>query len=697
MSDPQIKYAITADDRFTATFRRLRSEMQGVRDQAAGVAAGIVRIAGPVGLLSGVLGAAGGVSLFRQLTQDLAALQDAADATGATVEKLSALEAVALRNGDSLDTVSAATLRLNKVLAETQEDGPMARQLRRIGLNAAELRRLDPADAVAAVARALSGYADDGERARLVQELFGKSAAQLAGFLRDAAEAGDLAATTTRDVVEQADRFNKQMAQLRSEVNLAARSLVGGLVPALSQTLLALRELSRGPGLGAAALEAFKGNAFATAQEGLEKYNRDIADLDAKLRALRSDTRPLVRAGSAGEISRLQAQRAELEKFATAYRNILNANSAGAGRGALVPGAQALPSVGAPPAARAAAPPPPPVSEAQRYLEQLQKQGEKLQDLSAYEQLLADIQAKRIDGLTPRLTAELKLAAQRVDLQRQINTETQREADLQAVLAGAQQRRLDDALRLLEQTPTGQLQGLSGQGDKLLELSRSLPESDPRQRQILEAMQQLRKQADEIGSPVDAAKDKFDLLADAIEKSMDRSTAAISDFVISGRGDVDDLLAAFSRDVLRDLIEEPVRDSMKQVAKTIRESLRGSEFDLFKTLASLFGGGDVPVVNMDIGSLLGFTGRAGGGSVNKGDLVRWQENGREWFIPGADGAVVNQSQMRAMGGGAPVNQTNTFVINGGDPEEVERRISRALARNNAGLARSQRLRGAFAG
>ena len=61
--------------------------------------------------------------------------------------------------------------------------------LKAIGLNAQELRRIDPAEALQRVAVALNRYSDDGNKARIVQELFGKSVREVAPFMKDPAEA----------------------------------------------------------------------------------------------------------------------------------------------------------------------------------------------------------------------------------------------------------------------------------------------------------------------------------------------------------------------------------------------------------------------------------------------------------------------------------------------------------------------------
>ena len=111
--DKEIRYAVTAEDRFSRTFRQLKTDIGSSRDQMGG----LVSVAGKVNLALGAmsLGALGGAGLglaIKQLVNDLDSLNDAADATGSSIENLSALEDVARRNGQGLETVVSAALKL---------------------------------------------------------------------------------------------------------------------------------------------------------------------------------------------------------------------------------------------------------------------------------------------------------------------------------------------------------------------------------------------------------------------------------------------------------------------------------------------------------------------------------------------------------------------------------------------------------
>lgn len=699
MSDKDIRYSITAEDRFSRTFASLKRDIAGAKDSVGGLVDVASRANAALGAITlGAAGAGGLLLGIKQLANELDALNDAADATGSTVENLSALERVARLNGESLEIVTTSAMRLNKVLNEAKPDSPIAAQLRQIGLDAAQLRQLDPSLAVRQVAVALAGFQDDGDKARLILDLFGKSAQQLAPYLKDLAEAGELNATVTAEQAQQAEKFNKELARASTNVSDAARAIVSDLLPAVNKYAQIIRILASGPSLSSIFGAVLSGNTFSNAADGLAYYNAEIAKLDEQLRAIDAGRAPARSIYGRDYVKDINERRAALLQFADTYRSLVNMDSAGAGRGFVNPVPE-RPSVGAPPAApkKPAAGP----SEAERYLEQLDRQTEKLRELTTLQQLEADIANRRIDGLTPKMEAELRRAAQRVDLQRQLNAEIEREAGFQRLLNDKTQRDLDEVQRLLSQTDSGRLQSLESQADKLLEFSRRIGEDDPRQKQVMEAMRRLREEAQKIIEPVQPAVDAYGRLADAVEKSMERTTSALLDMAISGRGSVKELGQAFAYDVLRELIEEPVRQVMKNVAKEIANVLRGQGSPIMDLFRFLTGGGGGAGGGVDwIGAIRGFfgggTGRANGGEVQAGGLVRWQENGREWFVPGANGTVLTQGQLRAMSG--PVQQTNHIVINGAvDPVEVQRRVDAAIARNNAKLARTMRFGGAMAG
>jgi len=207
-------------------------------NQISGAFSGLKSVAATVGpVLAGVFAVAGIAGFVRQTLDGIDALNDLSDATGASVENLSALEDAAARTGTQMDTVGAALVKLNQQLAAAKPGNETDQALRAIGLSAEELRRIDPAQALLQVAQSLQQFEDDGNKARLVQELFGKSVKEVAPLLKDLAESGQLNATVTREQADQVDRFNKELARLGKTATDVARDISGPLITAINNLL----------------------------------------------------------------------------------------------------------------------------------------------------------------------------------------------------------------------------------------------------------------------------------------------------------------------------------------------------------------------------------------------------------------------------------------------------------------------------
>lgn len=671
-----IRYSISADDRFSRTFANLRRDLGAMRDSFGQLATGAAAVNSALGriALGGLAGGAGFVAGIKSLANELDALNDSADATGSTVEQLSALEDVARRNGGTLDLVTTSIVKLNQALNAAKPGSDVENALKALGLSAAELRRDDPAVALQKLAEALNGFATDGNKARVVQELFGKSLREVAPFLKDLAEAGALNAKVTSEQADAAERFNKQLFALQTNANNAGRSLVSDMLPALNEVferMKAMRE-TFGSLKGGLLAGLTSGKSFSDATEGVAFYTAEVARLQGTVDKLRTGGSVFDRINLGPREEELARARQWLqfyERTAVALKQF-----AGAGRGFVNPAPIEQPKLPGPPAPKA------PQSEAEKYLETLQKQAENVRELTAYEKVLNDLRSNRIDGVGQKVSRDALLAAaQRVDAAQRLKAEAAQEldlrkeilrveqlsADLIAKVADQRQAGINRALDLMAATPSGKREGIERDTEKVLDFARMFPDDERVQRQASQALQQLRKDLDDLEPKTEEVADGFTKLADSIEKSMDRATASILDFAIDGKGDFASIGRAIARDIARGLIEEPIQKEIKALGKsisdTLREALQGKDIfgellNFIKGLGSGSGGGGGGG-GMNWGSIIGWfsglfggtTGRALGGDVKAGQLVRWQEGGREFFVPDQNGTVVPGSQMRSAG------------------------------------------------
>lgn len=288
---------------------------------------------------------------FVRLVDGLDALNDAADATGASIENLSALEDIAARNGTAFETVTDAVVRMNKALGDAKPGSDTAEVFKALGLSIAELKQLDPAEAFQRIAVSLQRWADDGAKARIVQELFGKSLKEVAPLLKDAAEAGKLSATVTTEQAKAAEAYNKQVFALQKNVVDAARAMTGSLLPAMNDILAAFNNR----GFKAALDEFGEKIGFGAAYYGARNV-RILKDQVAELERELAGTGFLLggREEKLAELASKRARLAELERDtarAVARDRALSQigladNYSNEGRNALLPSLPDLPAKG---------------------------------------------------------------------------------------------------------------------------------------------------------------------------------------------------------------------------------------------------------------------------------------------------------------------------------------------------------------
>lgn len=230
----EAKIVISAQDNASRVLAQVRSDLQSVGATAARL--------GPI--LSGLgvsLSAGATFAWVKGIANGLDALNDLRDATGSSVENLSALEDIAARTGTTIDTVGTSLVKFNTVLKDAKPGNDAGAALKALNLDIKELQNLDPAEALRQTAVALAGFADDANKARLVQELFGRSVKEVAPFLKDLAEQGKLVATVTTAQAQAAEDFNKQISALEKNAADLSRQLAGPLISALNNTAEAFR------------------------------------------------------------------------------------------------------------------------------------------------------------------------------------------------------------------------------------------------------------------------------------------------------------------------------------------------------------------------------------------------------------------------------------------------------------------------
>jgi hypothetical protein len=422
MADPKI--VLTAVDKTSAAFASATANLRSLGERA-------LSVTGVLGGLGVSLSAGAALAWVKTITDGVDALNDLSDATGSSIENISALEDVAARTGTSMDAVGAALTKFNMLLKDAKPGSDAEAAMKALNLNIKELQALDPAEALRRTAVALSGFADDGNKARLVQELFGKSVKQVAPFLKDLAEKGALVATVTTEQAKAAEAFNKEIFSLQKNVTDLGRSLAGPLVESLNATAEAFRRSKK------------EGKDFL--ESVWDRYTSNVKDFKAGGGnlgpfSLGEDRRPKFLIDYAAQ-NESAAEKARLQRRPT----VSLPDAPGGGKAK--PADKAIASA---------------TNELQAYLQTLEKTYEKTQELSAVETARLRIGENLTRTSSVLVQQQIMGLAEQIDLTKKLNAEQEERIKIgrqAAIDSGVDNTAYQDQLaRLLESTPGAELE-----------------------------------------------------------------------------------------------------------------------------------------------------------------------------------------------------------------------------------------------
>lgn len=142
-----------------------------------------------------------------QAFDSIDSLGDTAAKIGTTTEALSRLQWAAQMTGSSSESLNAGLQKMNVQLAKAKAGDATSRTLQKIGLNAEELKSMDPAAAFKEIAGGIANIENPADKAATAMQLFGKGGVDLIGTLSagtaeiDALAAeSDLLGNTIKDV-----------------------------------------------------------------------------------------------------------------------------------------------------------------------------------------------------------------------------------------------------------------------------------------------------------------------------------------------------------------------------------------------------------------------------------------------------------------------------------------------------------------
>ncbi|MDP3797403.1 MAG: hypothetical protein Q8R06_09670 [Polaromonas sp.] len=519
--------------------------------------------AGKLGLALPALsvGAAGGAlaALTLEAAKAIDEFNDLKDATGASIENISALDRVARETGGNFDTVAGALVKFNKILNESGDDSKRASEiLKALGLDAAKLRNEDPAEGLRQVAVAFSKFADDGKKGQALLELTGKSVREMAPFMKDLADKTTLVASTTTKAAEEAEAFRKEIFKLQANAQDMARAFATLVIPTLT-TLL--RDF-----------DTFKQKASLSSLAG------DVISLNKELKELQS-LRGAPYLSADGLEKRIDDATKRLEAAKLRFQNADTATNPGI----VLPGTgdfaradrRVLPSLKVPDAKGSGKDPD---SDFKAYLSNLEKQIQKTYELNTVEKLLDDI---RRGALTVNLKqkSQLQELAEIIDKEKELTEQLKmrREASIAAGDAVNKGNEEYTSLlnRLLDSGPAAQLEK---QREAMLLLADALNTGRINAEQFNDAATGflgLNKQVDQMD----------DFAKQAAENIQDALGSGLNDIL---NGEFDNIGNGFKRMLNRMVAEAVAADLSRQLFGSLAKG--GSGAGLVGTALSAVGG-----------------------------------------------------------------------------------------------------------
>ena len=608
----------------------------------------------------------GGLEVARQvyentkaIIEQAASLNDLADATGSTVENLSRLSNQAKIAGTDFQTLQGLVLKLSAGMAGADdESSKVGAALKYLGVTTR-----DPAQALQEIAVKLNTYADGVGKAGLAVALFGKQGPAFLATLKDIAELQDVGATVSAKQAQEAEALQKELARLTVESRGFANIILNDVVPGLTQMIREIRESTVVAGGLFNAFRLFSGLDLSNPAKKIDEITKNIAWLEGQKTTggLFSDFNNRFVQGQIDDAKKqLEYAKLVLAQRQPGPRSFRNADREVA--------ALTKPQVDfrvpkEDKGTREA------ISEAQRYLEALEKQLQATFELSEVEKAevaIFDMRAKGVAGLTPVIEAQIRDYATQIQFSKDAADAEKKRLQVEQEAARIRERISQETTRQIEQEQR-EAQNIREQNEQLREqliflksgedglrsytdakLAKAIAEKED-QAAMLQNAGAAQAVIDAVRQQAAALRERQDILAktkiaeqlkreaDAIryaqEQIFDIGANALADFVDGTKS---------AKDALRSFLSDLQRFLTAQAFQTIKGSLfggQGAGLDIFSLLfknvnfGSLFGGfggfgggGGIPGIGFSGG---GFGEHFASGGISRGGLALVGEHGPE--------------------------------------------------------------------
>ncbi len=240
------KVYIEAEDRTGPAFLAAGRNIDGLITRF-GAARAAIATGGAA--ISGALGA----SLIAATVKAHAEMDDLAEETQISVERLSQIRPIAAIAGRSLDDLAGSVSKFNKSIQEARNDpgGDKADLFKKLGIDISKAKDTD--DVFKQTIQRFAELKESVGKSAAAQEFFGKTGARQLSLLKDLSEAGLTQVRVTTAQAAEAERVEKNVRALGFSYRQSAEDIGTQFVPAasaLTQTLREMREEGQRTGGG---------------------------------------------------------------------------------------------------------------------------------------------------------------------------------------------------------------------------------------------------------------------------------------------------------------------------------------------------------------------------------------------------------------------------------------------------------------
>ncbi|WP_250532438.1 hypothetical protein [Caballeronia sp. ATUFL_F1_KS39] len=653
-----------------ADVSRLRTDMGKAAKEISGSLESIKKTSAAQAIMTGadyaLNFAKGFADRIRAAVDQADAMGKLAQRIGTSTEAISGLNYAAGFAGVSLDDLTTSFKGLNKALLDSRDPASdAAAAFKALGLDAAQLRAMDPSDAMKRIATSLSGFKDGAEKAAVATALFGKQGQALIPLLNQGAdgiakftdEAQRMGLIVSHETAQAMGDLNDDIARFEKQSEGAAAILARELQPAFHEVIEIMKQAQaegttwnsvlNGIAITAKAvigtLVGLAGTVTALGKlihgfaqilnqpinaEGMAKAGEIWRDSMSSAQKTMKDTE-----ASMTKIIHVQTAAEKEAAGLSAAWGIVGKRAEASGKETLKYSDQLDKNAASHKKAKQA------VDEYARMLESLQQ---------TYRQIVAQGDPMKTLTLDPKYQAMTE--QQQANLRKQVeaNEEAQRAIDAVTSAKDAQQAADDFAYEQGAKDLQQQLDQADAMWD-LVDATKAAVDPTIAYAQAVEQLNSIQdklspeeyaKRMKQLGDDLAKAQNKMDPLAEslkslqqAVEGFGKKASDAFVNFIFA-TDDVSESFAEMTASILRDLAKMLVyQNVMSPIFSKISSGVSGFDW------ASLFGGG-----------------RMGGGPVSAGRMYRVNEiPGRtEYFLPNVPGRIVTDANAGAGGGGTSV-------------------------------------------